>query len=137
MRRHYRRRRLFSTRRRSSSGFGSLLCMVILFGALVSPFTSNDEKPKAPTPTPRITAIAQTATPSQQPSSTPSPTIRIVTATPSPEIRDYVLNRNTMKFHTMNCKHVSRIKQKNRKDFTGTRTEVIDMGFIPCLECNP
>lgn len=141
MRRRYRRRKLFSTRRRSSSGFGSLLGIACLIGALSAPFTSNDDKPITPTPTPRRTAIVQTValspTPSPRPSSTPSPTAIIVSATQTPQVREYVLNTNTMRFHYTHCKHVSSIKQKNRKDFTGTRTIVIEMGFVPCKVCNP
>ena len=49
----------------------------------------------------------------------------------------YVLNTNTKKFHYPSCKSVDQMKKKNRKDFTGTRTEVIEMGYVPCKNCNP
>lgn len=49
----------------------------------------------------------------------------------------YVLNTNTKKFHYPSCKSVNQMKKKNRKDFTGTRTEVIEMGYVPCKNCNP
>ena len=61
-------------------------------------------------------------------------------ADPSPgksEARDYVLNKNTMKFHVPSCKSASQIKEKNREDYTGTREEIIDMGYEPCKNCNP
>ena len=29
------------------------------------------------------------------------------------------------------------MKAKNRKDYTGTRDEIIAMGYQPCKRCNP
>lgn len=53
------------------------------------------------------------------------------------EERDYVLNKNTKKFHYPWCSSADDIKKKNRKDFTGTREEVISQGYAPCKRCNP
>lgn len=53
------------------------------------------------------------------------------------EERDYVLNKNTKKFHYPWCSSADDIKKKNRKDFTGTREEVISQGYVPCKHCNP
>lgn len=50
---------------------------------------------------------------------------------------DYVLNRNTMKFHTPDCSSVSQMKDENRIYFEGTREEVIAMGYSPCGQCEP
>ena len=49
----------------------------------------------------------------------------------------YVLNTNTKKFHYPSCSDVENIKQKNRQDYTGTRDEVIGMGYQSCGHCNP
>ena len=49
----------------------------------------------------------------------------------------YVLNTNTKKFHRPDCSSVGQMKDKNRQDFTGTRDEVIRMGYDPCKRCNP
>lgn len=49
----------------------------------------------------------------------------------------YVLNTNTNKFHYPSCSSVKQMKDKNRKDYTGTRKEIIDMGYDPCKKCNP
>lgn len=49
----------------------------------------------------------------------------------------YVLNTNTNKFHNPSCSSVKQMKDKNRKDYTGTRKEIIDMGYDPCKKCNP
>lgn len=51
--------------------------------------------------------------------------------------QDYVLNKNTKKFHYPHCSSVSRMKAKNRKDFFGSREEVISMGYVPCKNCDP
>ena len=57
--------------------------------------------------------------------------------TDDPNARDYVLNKNTMKFHKPSCSSVGDIKPENRWDFHGTREEVLDMGYVPCKRCNP
>ena len=49
----------------------------------------------------------------------------------------YVLNTNTKKFHFSDCSSVNKIKSKNRKDYTGTRDDLIANGYSPCGNCNP
>lgn len=49
----------------------------------------------------------------------------------------YVLNTNTKKFHYPSCSSVKQMKDKNRKDYTGSRQEIIGMGYDPCKKCNP
>ncbi len=49
----------------------------------------------------------------------------------------YVLNKNTKKFHYPHCSSVSRMKEKNRKDFYGSREEVLNQGYVPCKNCDP
>ena len=49
----------------------------------------------------------------------------------------YVLNTNTKKFHLPDCKSVSSIKSKNRKDTAMSYDEVIDAGYVPCQNCHP
>ena len=49
----------------------------------------------------------------------------------------YVLNTNSHKFHTPDCSSVADMNPKNRKDFFGTRDEVIAMGYQPCKRCKP
>ena len=50
---------------------------------------------------------------------------------------DYVLNTNSHKFHYPNCESVTEMNPKNRRDFSGTREEVIAMGYTPCKRCQP
>ena len=49
----------------------------------------------------------------------------------------YVLNSNTMKFHYPTCSSVDDMKEKNKQIYTGSRDEVINMGYVPCKRCNP
>ena len=49
----------------------------------------------------------------------------------------YVLNKNTHKFHVPSCPSAADIKPKNRKEFTGTREDVVEQGYDPCKRCHP
>ena len=49
----------------------------------------------------------------------------------------YVLNTSTMKFHYPDCSSVSQMSEENKLEYTGTREEVIAMGYDPCGRCNP
>lgn len=75
-------------------------------------------------------------TPTQRPSSAPKPTPK-----PSPsstaQAQSYVLNTKTKVFHYASCRHVSSIKDANRKNFTGSRGALIKDGFKPCGSCHP
>ena len=57
--------------------------------------------------------------------------------TPAPAGTDYILNKNTHKFHYPSCSSVKQMKDKNKAYYTGTRDEVIAMGYDPCKRCNP
>jgi len=65
------------------------------------------------------------------------PTDALPTDAPNGTGRNYVLNTNTFKFHYTDCKSVAKISTENRRDFYGTRQEVVDMGYEPCKNCNP
>ena len=49
----------------------------------------------------------------------------------------YILNTSTMKFHYPDCSSVSQMSEENKLEYTGTREEVIAMGYDPCGRCNP
>lgn len=51
--------------------------------------------------------------------------------------QSYVLNTNTMKFHKPDCPSIDDIGQKNRRQFTGARDELISQGYEPCGRCKP
>ncbi|MDW2800455.1 ComEC/Rec2 family competence protein [Clostridium boliviensis] len=50
---------------------------------------------------------------------------------------EYIINTNTGKFHLTDCKLAESIKEENRRQFNGTRQELIDQGLKPCKSCNP
>lgn len=54
-----------------------------------------------------------------------------------PPGRHYVLNTNSKKFHYPSCGSGARISAKNRRDYTGTREELISWGYSPCGNCDP
>lgn len=120
------------------------------------PQTEKDEQTKTPiTPTPEPTEAltpkpteASTPKPTEEPTpeptekSTPGPTEKSTpdptkeTGNSAPEVT-YVVNTNTKKFHKPSCSSVKDIKESNRWDFTGTREELIEKGYVPCKRCNP
>ena len=60
------------------------------------------------------------------------------TATPRPgEVRRYVLNTNTKKFHLPDCVSVTEGSSANREEFTGSREELLARGYAPCGRCKP
>lgn len=50
---------------------------------------------------------------------------------------DYIVNKNTYKFHYPYCSSVDDMKEKNKWYYSGDRRELIDMGYQPCGRCNP
>ena len=53
------------------------------------------------------------------------------------EEQTYILNENSRKFHLPGCSGAADIKEKNKREFTGTRSELIEDGYEPCGNCNP
>ena len=89
-------------------------------------------------PVPDTTVVSLSPSPA---ASTPLPTAAPAEPTPAPsadpEIRDYVLNTSSCKFHFPSCDSVEKIKPSNREAFTGTRQELIQRGFDSCGICHP
>ncbi|MDD3206495.1 MAG: DNA/RNA non-specific endonuclease [Lachnospiraceae bacterium] len=50
---------------------------------------------------------------------------------------NYIINKNTKKFHKSSCSSVSKMSEKNKKTFTGDRQTLIDEGYEPCKRCKP
>lgn len=59
------------------------------------------------------------------------------TSEEEPEEITYVLNTNTKKFHMPYCSSVKDMKEKNKKETTMSREEIINRGYQPCKRCNP
>ncbi|MBR0145286.1 MAG: DNA/RNA non-specific endonuclease [Eubacterium sp.] len=52
-----------------------------------------------------------------------------------PAEETFILNTNTMKIHLPTCDSVKDMKEKNRKEYTGTIRELKEMGYRPCRLC--
>ena len=50
---------------------------------------------------------------------------------------NYVLNIKSHVFHYPNCSGVSNMKENNKKEYSGNREDLINMGYKPCGICNP
>nr|DAV90989.1 MAG TPA: DNA/RNA non-specific endonuclease [Caudoviricetes sp.] len=86
------------------------------------------------------TAKNESTTSTTPPAETTAPTTQPETQAPAetqPQGQTYVLNTNTHKFHNPSCSSVKDIKPQNRQDYTGSRSDVIAMGYDPCKRCNP
>ena len=59
------------------------------------------------------------------------------TEAPTEPVFTYILNTNTKKFHKPTCSSVHDIKDKNKKEITTTREDVISRGYDPCGRCHP
>ncbi len=53
------------------------------------------------------------------------------------DIKHYVINTGSKKFHDPSCPNISDIKEGNRSDFTCTRDAITKQGYIPCNGCRP
>lgn len=49
----------------------------------------------------------------------------------------YILNTNTKKFHNPSCSSVGQMNDSNKQEYTGSRDDLISMGYDPCKRCNP
>lgn len=54
-----------------------------------------------------------------------------------PDGTTYILNNNTKKFHYESCGSAEKISDKNRGTYTGSRDELLNMGYSPCGNCDP
>lgn len=52
-------------------------------------------------------------------------------------VQTYVLNMNTKKFHKESCNSARSMDASNKKIYTGSRQEIIDMGYEACGVCKP
>ena len=50
---------------------------------------------------------------------------------------DYIINRNTGKFHYPDCPSVNQMAEHNKKEYTGDRDDLVTQGYEPCKRCDP
>ncbi|MBR4827634.1 MAG: DNA/RNA non-specific endonuclease [Oscillospiraceae bacterium] len=49
----------------------------------------------------------------------------------------YILNTKKKKFHRPDCQGVKDIAPENKEEYTGSRNELVEEGYVPCGGCNP
>ncbi len=59
------------------------------------------------------------------------------TATNETKEETYILNTNTKKFHKSSCSSVKEIDNQNKKEFHGSRKDLIKENYKPCNKCKP
>ena len=62
------------------------------------------------------------------------------TTTPTAEAKpivknDFVINKNTGKFHSPTCHYVDMMNEENKDFVSSTRQDLVDEGYSPCLLC--
>lgn len=62
---------------------------------------------------------------------------KAVVQEPEGEIGNYIINKNTRKFHYEDCSSVKSMKEHNKEKRTETRNTLISEGYEPCGNCNP
>lgn len=62
---------------------------------------------------------------------------KAVSQQPADSEADYVINLRTGKFHYPDCSGVADISEGNRRNYSGTREELINLGYEPCGGCRP
>lgn len=65
----------------------------------------------------------------------PKPVIKSLQQEAMEEERTYILNRNSMKFHTPDCTAAKEISPRNRIEYTGTIESLLELGYSPCGFC--
>ena len=86
----------------------------------------------------KIGEFPKPSKPAETPASpAPSPAPAPEAEAEDKEINSYVLNKNSRIFHKPNCSSASTIRESNKADYTGSRDDLISMGYKPCKRCNP
>ena len=97
---------------------------------------STESTTAATTKSTESTTAATTASTQSTTTATTKSTETTTTATTA-ATSTYILNTSTMKFHKPSCSSVDQMNEENKLTYTGTRTEVIAMGYEACKRCNP
>ena len=89
------------------------------------------------------TAVGTSAAGEPEPTSAPEGSASEPTSSDAAESEEteaqvtYIANLNSKKFHYPDCPSVDDMKEENKWRFTGTREELIALGYKPCKRCNP
>lgn len=109
--------------------FVTLLALGLLAYILIVPRAPVDAR-QAPSAAPAFSADANI-------SSLPASSSRSGSSSRSSSVQSFVLNTRSYVFHKPSCGSVKQMSASNKKNFTGTRDQVIGMGYHPCQRCYP
>lgn len=82
--------------------------------------------------TPSTPSVSTTTSNSEKDNSTEN-----TPSSSTPTSMTYILNTNSKKFHYPTCSSVGQMNESNKKDFNGTRDELVSQGYSPCGRCKP
>lgn len=57
--------------------------------------------------------------------------------TPEQKETTYIVNASSGKFHSADCSQGQSVKESNREEYSISRSEMIEKGFVPAKCCNP
>lgn len=112
---------------------------LLIFAALVGGVkkdTTEVTKQPVTEQTAETFSVGSTTSATAQSVSEPTETMWVPETTEAVK-EEYVLNKNTRKFHKPECSSAQKMKESNRWDYTGTRESVRQMGYEPCGQCRP
>lgn len=107
----------------------TVLALSILSGCADPPARPLPAEPSAPV------QIEKREIEEEGPPAQPEPSPERPQPAEDPQAITYVLN--TKKFHKPTCRSVGQIKPSNRDESTGTREDVLALGYKPCGNCKP
>jgi DNA-entry nuclease len=111
------------------------LWIIIIIIILVCFVYSKDQKSTVTTNNVKNNITTTTKSSSSKSNSAKKATTNTVKETPIGY--DYVVNTNTKKFHRPGCSSINQMSDKNRRDYSGSRDDLISQGYKPCKKCNP
>lgn len=79
----------------------------------------------------------QASTPQDQASGESPQIVSAPESTSGGSAMTYIVNTNTGKFHYPGCSSVGQMSDSNKMEYTGSRDDLISMGYEPCKRCNP
>lgn len=59
------------------------------------------------------------------------------TTVDSTEVKTYIVNIKSKKFHNPDCEGAKKMNAANKKQYKGSRQSLISNGYSPCQKCNP
>ncbi len=115
-----------------------IICLLVTLCLFADCHTDPPEDVMEPfTPPAREIPASITEIEEEGPPAQPEPSPERPQPAEDPQAITYVLNTNTKKFHKPACRSVGQIKPSNRDESTGTREDVLALGYKPCGNCKP